>query len=99
MDLGLKGKVALVAASSQGLGFAVARELAVEGCSLIICSRRKESIERAAKAIGDETGADILSLAADVSVAADIERLIAAGIERFGRIDIVVTNSGGPPAG
>ncbi len=99
MDLGLKGKTALVCAASQGLGLAVAREIAVEGASVIICSRRESAINAAAQSIRDETGADVLSLAADVSVAADIERLAAAGIERFGKIDILVTNSGGPPAG
>lgn len=99
MDLGLKGKVALVAASSQGLGFAVAKELAAEGTSLIICSRNQESIDRAAGNIRSETGADVLSVAADVSVTGDIERLVNAGIDRFGRIDILFTNSGGPPAG
>ena len=99
MDLGLKGKVALIAASSQGLGFAVARELAAEGASLVMCSRKQESIDRAASAIRDETGADVLPLAADVSISEDISRMIAAGVDRFGKIDILVTNSGGPPAG
>jgi 3-oxoacyl-[acyl-carrier protein] reductase len=99
MDLGLKGKVALVAASSQGLGFATARELGAEGASLIICSRNRSSIDRAAESIRSDTNADVLAVAADVSVTADIERLVAAGIHRFGKIDILFTNSGGPPAG
>lgn len=99
MDLGLKGKTALVAAASQGLGFAVARELAQEGASLVICSRNEAPINTAAQTIRGESGADILAISADVSVAADIERLVAAGIERSGKIDILVTNSGGPPAG
>ena len=99
MDLGLKGKVALVAAASQGLGFAVAKELAAEGASLIICSRRETSINTAAETIRSETKVDVLALAADVSITGDIERLVASGIEEFGKIDILVTNSGGPPAG
>jgi 3-oxoacyl-[acyl-carrier protein] reductase len=99
MDLGLKGKTAMVAAASQGLGFAVARELAQEGASLVICSRNEASINAAAETIRRESGADVLAVSADVSVVADIERLVAAGIERFGKIDILVTNSGGPPAG
>src|SRR3954451_14418354 len=99
MDLGLKGKVGLVAASSQGLGFAVAHELAAEGASLIICSRSQDSIDRAAETIRAETGADVLAVAADVSVSSDIERLVNSGVEHFGRIDILFTNSGGPPAG
>ncbi|MFZ1701692.1 MAG: SDR family oxidoreductase [Pyrinomonadaceae bacterium] len=99
MDLGLKGKTALVCASSQGLGFAVAREIALEGASLVICSRREASINAAAETIRDETGADVLAIAADVSNAEDIERLFKAGVEDYGKIDILVTNSGGPPAG
>jgi len=99
MDLGLKGKVALVAASSQGLGYATARELATEGASLILCSRNQQSIDRAADAIRRETNAEVLAVAADVSVLDDIERLVAASADRFGRIDILFTNSGGPPAG
>jgi 3-oxoacyl-[acyl-carrier protein] reductase len=99
MDLGLKGKVALVAASSQGLGYATAKELGAEGVSLIMCSRNQASIDRAADSIRSETNADVLAIAADVSVSADIERLVASGSERFGRIDILFTNSGGPPAG
>ena len=99
MDLGLREKVALVAASSQGLGFAVAREIANEGASIVICSRRADAIRSAADSIRSETGANVLSVAADVSDIADIDRVVAAGIERFGKIDILVTNSGGPPAG
>src|SRR3954464_14009531 len=99
MDLGLKGKVALVAASSQGLGYAVAKELAAEGASLIICSRNQQSIDRAAASIRSETNADVLAIAADVSIRTDMERLVAAGIDRFGKIDVLFTNSGGPPAG
>lgn len=99
MDLGLKGKTALVCASSQGLGFAVAREIALEGASLVICSRSETSINAAAESISEQTGADVLGVAADVSNPTDIERLFNVGIERFGKIDILVTNSGGPPAG
>jgi 3-oxoacyl-[acyl-carrier protein] reductase len=99
MDLGLKGKAALVAASSQGLGFAVAKELAAEGASLVICSRNQQSIDRAAESIRSDTNADVLAVAADVSIREDLERLVAAGIDRFGKIDILFTTSGGPPAG
>jgi 3-oxoacyl-[acyl-carrier protein] reductase len=99
MDLGLMGKVALLAASSQGLGYATAKELAAEGASLIICSRNQASIDRAAESIRKEISADVLAMACDVSVTADIERLVAAGLDRFSKIDIIFTNSGGPPAG
>lgn len=99
MDLGLKGKVALVAAASRGLGRAVAAELAAEGAALVICSRQAEAIERTATQIAAGTGADILALPCDVSDPGEVASLVHAGIERFGRIDILVTNSGGPPAG
>src|SRR5262249_12629781 len=99
MDLGLKNKVALVAAASRGLGRAVAEELAAEGAGLIICSRKAETIERVAGEIEKATGAQVLGTAADVSNPADVGRLVNAGVARFGRIDILVTNSGGPPAG
>lgn len=99
MDLGLKRKTALVCAASQGLGFATALQIAKEGAELVICSRREGAINAAAASLKHETGVDVLAVAADVSDAADIERLVAAGIERFGKIDILVTNSGGPPAG
>lgn len=99
MDLGLKGKVALVAAASRGLGRAVAEELAAEGASLVICSRNAESIDKTASEITKATGANILAQAADVSRTDDVTALVQSGIERFGRIDILVTNAGGPPAG
>ena len=99
MDLGLKNKVALVAAASRGLGRAVAEELAAEGALLLLCSRREEAINKAAKEIAQTTGAKVLALAADVSEAADVAKLTQFGAERLGRIDILVTNAGGPPAG
>src|SRR5712692_1931197 len=99
MDLGLKNKVVLVAAASRGLGRAVAEELAAEGASLILCSRNAETINRTANEIAKASGAEVLALAADVSQAEDVAGLVQTGIERFGRIDILVTNAGGPPAG
>jgi 3-oxoacyl-[acyl-carrier protein] reductase len=99
MDLGLKGKIALVAAASRGLGRAVAEELAAEGAALVICSRNAETINQTASEIRQATGAEILALECDVSQAGEVARLVQSGIERFGRIDILVTNSGGPPAG
>ena len=99
MDLGLTNKVALVAAASRGLGRAVAEELAAEGASLIICSRSEEKISQTAKEIAESTGARILGVAADVSSPDDVSRLTRLAMERFERIDILVTNAGGPPAG
>ena len=99
MDLGLKGKTALVAAASQGLGRAVASELASEGASLIMCARGEETLQNACDAIRTASGTEVLGVAGDVTVLADVERIVAAGITQFGKIDILVTNVGGPPAG
>ena len=99
MDLGLKNKVALVVAASRGLGYAVAEELAAEGASLVICGRDTKTITQAGAEIADKTGAHVLAVAADVSAADDVTQLVASAITRFGRVDILVTNAGGPPAG
>src|ERR1041385_7524934 len=96
MELGLKNKVALVAAASRGLGRAVAEELANEGASLVICARKQETIERVANEIAAATNAHVTGVAADVSNADDVTRLVKSAIARLGRIDILVTNSGGP---
>jgi 3-oxoacyl-[acyl-carrier protein] reductase len=99
MDLGLKGKVALVAASSRGLGRAVAGELAREGMSLILCARGADALRETAESIRAGTGARVVDVAADVSDAAGRARVMAAVAEHFGRVDVLVNNSGGPPAG
>jgi 3-oxoacyl-[acyl-carrier protein] reductase len=99
MDLGIKGRVALVAAASQGLGRAVAEELATEGASLVVCARGRERLDETCNSIRERTGAEILSVAGDLSNAGDVERIVSEGIARFGQIDILVTNTGGPPAG
>jgi 3-oxoacyl-[acyl-carrier protein] reductase len=99
MDLGLKGKVALVAAASQGLGRAVADELAQEGASLIINSRSEKKLAAVRDEIYNRTQADVFPVAADLSIRSQLERAVSEGLERFGRIDILVTNIGGPPAG
>ena len=99
MDLGLKNKVALVAAASRGLGRAVAEELAQEGALLVLCARNAQTLTETSEAISRSSGADVLAVSADVAVVSDVLRVVASGIERFGRIDILVTNAGGPPAG
>ena len=99
MDLGLKNKVALVAAGSRGLGRAVAEELAAEGASLVLCARDSRTLDETAAAIAKSSNAHVLAVPADVTVTDDIKRVVETGIERFGRIDILVTNAGGPPAG
>jgi 3-oxoacyl-[acyl-carrier protein] reductase len=99
VDLGLSGKVALVTAASKGLGRAIATELACEGARVVISSRDEEALSRAATEIREETGAEVNYRAADLRNAADIEALVAHAAERFGGVDILVNNTGGPPAG
>ncbi|HSK17567.1 MAG TPA: SDR family oxidoreductase [Longimicrobiales bacterium] len=99
MDLGLRGKVALVAGSSRGLGRAVAEELAREGCALVLCSRDEDVIGGVAREISTDLGGDALAVRANLTDPEDIERLLRAAQDRFGRIDVLVTNTGGPPAG
>jgi len=99
MDLGIRGRVALVGASSQGLGRAVARELAAEGASVVLCARGAEALAVARDAIALETGAAVLAVAADLSRPGEPERVVAAAEAQFGRVDILVTNTGGPPSG
>jgi len=99
MELGLKGKRAIVMAASRGLGYAAALGLAREGCRLTICSRDQERIDAAATAIRKETGADVHALVADVSSASEAKRLVDAAVSTYGGLEIVVHNAGGPPAG
>ncbi len=98
MDLGLKGKVAIVAAASKGLGKAVARELAQEGARIAICARDAQQLERTAGEIRQATGAEVLAQPLDVTDYPAVQKFVAATEERFGRVDICVTNAGGPPA-
>lgn len=98
MDLGLEGRVALVAASSKGLGRATAEALAAEGCRLVISSRGPEALGRTEEAL-HEAGAEVLAVVADVTDPDTPGRLVASALERFGRLDIVVANAGGPPPG
>jgi 3-oxoacyl-[acyl-carrier protein] reductase len=95
----LDGKAALVAASSQGLGKAVALELAREGAAVVICARHAGPLERAAVEIRDATGSDVLAIPADVTVPSEIDRLVEQATARFGVPDVLVTNAGGPPPG
>lgn len=99
MELGLKGKRAIVMAASRGLGYATALGLAREGCRLVICSREQSRIDAAAAAIRKETGADVTALQADVSSASEARRLVDAAVSAYGGLEIVVHNAGGPPAG
>ena len=93
-DLRIAGKVALVTAASDGLGFACARRLAESGCRLIICARGEERLKKAQSRISAETGAEVHFLCCDLSSAGDISRLIREAEERFSGIDILVANTG-----
>jgi 3-oxoacyl-[acyl-carrier protein] reductase len=99
VDLGLKGRAAAVAASSRGLGRATARALAAEGASVALCGRDEGRVREAAETIARETGARTLAVVADVAVAADCRAFVDRAAESFGRLDILVTNTGGPRPG
>ena len=99
MDLGIAGKTALVAASSRGLGRAVAEELAAEGVNLVLCARHADVLNDTAAAIRKASHASVVAVAADVSNPAEVERLWNRTLDAFGGADILVTNAGGPPAG
>ncbi|MGH7773236.1 MAG: SDR family oxidoreductase [Candidatus Binatia bacterium] len=99
MDLGLRGKVALVAGASQGIGRATALGFAREGARVSLCARGEAQLKEAAEMIRRETGGEVLALVADMTRSEDIQRFVAKTVEQFGRLDIVVTNAGGPPPG
>ena len=98
MDLGLTGKRALVAAASQGLGAAIARTLASEGCVVELCSRSLVDASATAGAIADETRATVTAAQVDVAEADEVRRWVDDAAARWGGLDIVVANAGGPPA-
>jgi 3-oxoacyl-[acyl-carrier protein] reductase len=99
MDLGLRDKVALVGGASRGIGKAVAMGLAAEGCRVAICGRNMQPLAETAEEIRRVTNAEVLAVPCDMARAEDIERFVSRTIERFGRLDIVVNNAGGPPLG
>jgi 3-oxoacyl-[acyl-carrier protein] reductase len=99
MDMGLKGRAALVSGASRGLGLAIARGLAAEGCNVSICARGQEVLDAAAQGIKDEFKVDVLAQAVDVSQPGAAEGMVKAAIEHYGRLDVLVTNAGGPPPG
>lgn len=98
MDLGIAGRVALVTAASKGLGRASALALAQEGCKIVVCARTESTLAQAEGAIAG-IGAEVLAIAADVTDPATPQRLVDATVERFGALDILVANAGGPPPG
>lgn len=99
MDLGLAGKVAVVAAASKGLGRACAEELAAEGARVLICARGADALQRTRMQIAEKTRADIIAMAADLATTEGIEAVATEALRRFGRVDVLVNNAGGPPSG
>jgi 3-oxoacyl-[acyl-carrier protein] reductase len=98
MDLGLKDRVALVAAASRGIGYAAALELAREGARVFLCSRDEKHAAEAAQRIHEQTGANVAGVATDVTDDVQVEAFVNLALARAGRIDICVTNAGGPRA-
>ena len=99
MELGLTNRVALVAAASKGIGYASAYELAREGARVFLCSRDEKRASEAAEKIHQETGAAVAGIGADVTDDEAVSRFVNVAYERAGRVDVLVTNAGGPPAG
>lgn len=99
MDLGLDGRVALVGAASKGLGRAIAEELAREGARVVVCARGRDTLDAAALEIAAATGAEIVPVSADLATFTGIDAVLHAAQQRFGRVDILVANTGGPPSG
>src|SRR5256885_2689761 len=99
MDLGLRGKTALVTAASRGLGRAVAEALAAEGTSLVICARGAAALEETRATVAESTGVDVDMVVADLGTNEGIARAWGQARDRLGRVDILVTNAGGPPSG
>ncbi len=99
MDLGLQGKRALLTGASRGLGHATARRLALEGCCVAINSRDIEKLSATARQLSEESGSQVVPLAGDVTDPAVPESLVRQTVEAFGGLDLLFTNSAGPPSG
>lgn len=99
MDMGIKDRVAIVAASSKGLGKAVALGLAREGVKLTICARGEEELHKTAREIESETSTEVLAVPCDVSKAEEIKKVVSETVDKFLTVDILVNNAGGPPVG
>jgi len=98
MDLGLKGRVAIVTGSSQGIGKAIAYGLAAEGTKVAICARNQDRLRQTAEEIMASTGSEVLALRADLGIKKEIKSLVKETADKFRRVDILVNNTGGPPS-
>ena len=99
MDLGIKGKTAVVCGASRGLGRACANVLASEGVNLVLCSRNFENIFNAARSVSETFGVETVPIAADISLPESPEKVALEAVKKFGGIDILINNTGGPPPG
>lgn len=99
MDLGLRGKVALVLAASKGLGRASAAALAAEGANVVIGARNQQLLEETARQLQHESGSQVRAVPTDVNKPADLQAIVDTALREFGHIDILVNNAGGPPPG
>jgi len=97
METGLRSRVAIVAASSQGIGRATAAALAAEGCRVAMCARNRQTLEAAAQEIRKQSGAEVFAQHFDVTDPGAVHSFVDAVAEKFGAVDICVTNAGGPP--
>src|SRR4051795_8408767 len=98
METGLRGRVAIVAASSQGIGRETAAAFAAEGCRVAMCARTRVKLDTAAQEIRKQSGAEVFTQSFDVTDATAVHRFVDAVADKFGGVDICVTNAGGPPA-
>jgi 3-oxoacyl-[acyl-carrier protein] reductase len=98
MDTGLKNRIAIVAASSQGIGRATAEAFAAEGCRVAMCARNSAVLQAVAEHIEKQHSTEVFTQALDVTDAEAVHRFVEAVVEKFGGVDICVTNAGGPPA-
>ena len=98
MDTGLKNRVAIVAASSQGIGRATAEAFAAEGCRVAMCARNPQTLQTAADRIKEQYSVEVFTQALDVTDADAVHRFVDGVVSRFGSVDVCVTNAGGPPA-
>src|SRR5689334_17104990 len=98
MDTGLNNRVAIVAASSQGIGLATAEAFAAEGCRVAMCARNAQTLQAAGERIREQYNAEVFAQALDVTDADAVHRFAEAVVAKFGSADICVTNAGGPPA-
>ncbi|HEX7555386.1 MAG TPA: SDR family oxidoreductase [Leptolinea sp.] len=99
MDLGLKNRIALVTGASRGLGYATARQLLLEGARVVINSREPENLNKAGDKLKTETSGEVITLAGDMADPGVPDFLVEQTINHFGKLDVLVTNAGGPPAG